>query len=194
MKWEDFIRRWTADIGELPPKQSLTEWMAFVTGVSDAILDAAIKVVAERYAAAKDRDNAYAKMPTLYELRREYDNEARAHKREMDTQSHGCGFCRSQNRLVMTLGPNSVSTDWPLDPVNFPGGGRYVVAAPCPECRAAEYGEREALRQRVKAYCVRESERDTLYRPQNGAEINPELKRRMDKIIREHSVTVEVGA
>ena len=190
MKWEDFIRRWTADIGELPPKQSLTEWMAFVTGVSDAILDAAITAVAERYTAAKDRDNAYAKMPTLYELRREYDNAARAHKRESDAQSHGCGFCKSPNRVVYVI-DNSYrpGEEYPADPATYTGA-RCVAVMPCPECRANEYGARDALRQRVKAYCVREDQRDTLYRPQS--EIDPDLRRKMDKIIQEHSVSVEV--
>ena len=192
MKWEDFIRRWTADIGELPPKQSLTEWMAFVTGVSDAILDAAIFAVAERYAIAKERDGAYSKAPTLWELRRAYDNEARERKKDLTAQSNGCGFCQSPSRVVWVI-DNSYrpGEDFPADPETYTGT-RSVAVMPCPECRAAEYGEREALRQRVKAYCVRESERDTLYLKQY--EIDPEMKRRMDKIIREHSVTVEVGA
>ena len=194
MKWEDFIRRWTADIGELPPKQSLAMWMVFATGADDAILDTAITAVAERYAAAKDRDNAYAKMPTLYELRREFDNAARAHKRELDTQSHGCNFCQSPNRVVFVI-DNSFrpGEEFPADPATYTGT-RSVAVMPCPECRAAEYGAREALRQRVKAYCVLESERDTLYRPQNGGEIDPDLRRKMDKIIQEPSVTVEVRA
>lgn len=163
MKWADFAALWMAEVGTTPPKEARSLWQSWIEDQkSDALMRQAIEDVATRYIAAKERDG-YTPAPTLHQLKTAYFDAATGARKADEANRPSCPFCRSQNRLVMTLGPNSVSADWPLDPVNFPGGSRYVVAAPCPECRAAEYGAREALRQRVRKFCVREDEREKLY-------------------------------
>lgn len=167
MTYIEFVEKWAANIGTPPPKEAIGAWKEFVReATNSAVLEDAILRLAKQYADRKNADGGRAKRPTLFDLKREYYGKIAAEKKQAEASRPLCPFCQSQNRIVYVI-DNSYrpGEEYPADPATYTGS-RCVSFMPCPECRANEYGAREALRQRVKSYCVREDERDTLYRQQ----------------------------
>lgn len=164
MKWSDFAAFWMAEVGTVPPKEARTIWQNWIEDQnSDAVMKQAIESVATRYLTAKERDG-YTPAPTLHQLKTAYFDAAIGARKAAEAQRPDCPFCRSKNRVVFVLDAIGVDRkEWPLDPDNFTGGTRYVTAVPCPECCVEQYGSREAMRQRVRKFCVREEDRERLY-------------------------------
>ena len=168
MKWSDFAAFWMAEVGTVPPKEARTIWQTWIEDQnSDAVMKQAIESVATRYLTAKERDG-YTPAPTLHQLKAAYFDAASGARKAAEAQRPECPFCRSASRVVFVL--DGRGDQWPLDPEKATGT-RYVTAVPCPECRATEYGARQAMRERVKRFCVREDQRDLLLYPKSDEEV-----------------------
>ena len=168
MRWDRFAALWLAEVGTTPPKDAMPLWRQWVEAqTSDPVMVRAVESMAKRYLAAKERDG-FTPAPTLRQLKGAFFNAATGAEKAAEAERPVCEFCRSRSRVVFVLDTMEHGADWPPDPATYTGR-RAIAAVPCPVCRAADYGAREALRQRVRKFCVRDDRRDTLYRRPEAA-------------------------